>query len=469
MTTPAANEPLPDAVAFLRDAAPWLLAPDLGVCIVGSQALALACRREGLAGPQPVDLDLAWALDHEAGAAVLQQRGVFVPTTTGNQERGTLAMKIGGRRLEVTTFRAGDATQPMAARIAADLSERDMTIGALAFELATGTLHDPHHGLRDWRERRIVPVGDVAQRVREHAIRWLRYYRKAHELGFSLERSIRSLSLDPQLLMTLPREAVALELRAILGKCPSPGRCLLELHEAGLLDVISPELAQQFDGRPAGPQRWHPEVSQALHLILALEWAVAHTQALEDGDRLAVRIAVLCHDLGKGYTAPEELPNHRGHEHAGLPYLDQLLDRWPGLADQRTRTLARQVCALHVQVRHFEEHRPGSLARLYDSYFRPAEYPVELFALAVAADTGGRLGHHDTGLATLLQVTADLNWLRETCARVDAAELRKQWPDDVDSFRAALHEARARAIAAADHERRRSERAITSPADEPRS
>jgi tRNA nucleotidyltransferase (CCA-adding enzyme) len=42
-------------------------------------------------------------------------------------------------------------------------------------------------------------------------------------------------------------------------------------------------------------------------------------------------IAVLCHDLGKGYTKPEDLPNHHGHEQQGLAHVDRLLARWPGL------------------------------------------------------------------------------------------------------------------------------------------
>jgi hypothetical protein len=120
----------PEPVAFLREHAPWLWDPALAVCIVGSQALALACQQAGLPGPQPVDLDLAWSLDHDAGKALLEQRSVFVPTTAGNVERGTLAMKLGGRRLEVTTFRSGSPTAPAAQRIASDLAERDMTIGA---------------------------------------------------------------------------------------------------------------------------------------------------------------------------------------------------------------------------------------------------------------------------------------------------------------------------------------------------
>ncbi len=449
-----------DPLERLRATAPWLCAPELGTCVVGSAALAIACARHSLRGPRPGDLDLAWALAPDAGAALLQRHGVFLPTTDGNVARGTVAMKLDGQRVEITTFRGAGAFANARERIAGDLAERDMTIGALAVELAGGALHDPHDGLDDWCERIVRPVGDPAQRVREHPVRWLRYYRKAHELGFALDPSIRALALPATVLDELPREAIAGELRCILAKCDSPGRCLLELHESGLLQALAPELALQFDGRPAGPQRHHPEVSQALHLILALEWAVARTRHLDERDALAVRIAVLCHDLGKGYTPAEELPGHRGHDLAGLPHIVRLLDRWPGLADQRSRTLARQVSALHLHMHRFAELRAGTLAGLYDEWLRAGDFPVDLFALAIAADAAGRLGLEHTGEAVFARVRADVIWLREACAGVDAGELRQRHGDDVAAFRAALHEARARAIA-----RRRN---ATSPADEAR-
>lgn len=432
-------------VEFLRAQAPWLFAPGLGTCVVGSAALAAACAAREVRGPVPGDLDLAWALDPAAGEALLREHGVFVATTDGNLERGTLAMKVGGRRLEVTTFRAGSAQAPLDERLVADLGERDMTIGAVALVLATGRLVDPHDGVGDWLAGIVRPVGSAEQRVREHPVRWLRYYRKAHEFGFAIDASIRKLALPPRLLLEVPREAIGGELRSLLRKCASPGRCLLELFEAGLLEALSPELALQFDGRPAGPQRYHPEVSQSLHLILALEWAFRRTQHLDERDALAVRLAVLCHDLGKGYTPARELPKHHGHDRTGLAPIDAFLGRWPGLADQRTRTLARQVCAMHLHVHRFGELKPGTLAGLYDEWLR-GEFALELFALAIAADAAGRLGLEYEGDVVLEQVRRDIAWLRAACSSVDAAALRAAHPDDVPAFRAALHEARARAL-----------------------
>ncbi len=436
-----------DEVAFLREHAAWLFAPELGVCVVGSAALAIACVRAGLTGPRPGDLDLAWALDVAAGEALLRRHGVFLKATEGNLTRGTLAAKVAGRRLELTTFRGRDPAAPMAQRITDDLAERDMTIGALALQLTGDELHDPQQGLRDWQERRIRAVGAPADRVREHPVRWLRYYRKAHELGFDLDGAIRGLDLPPRLLLELPKEAIAGELRSMLVKCASPGRCLCELHEAGLLELLAPELTLQFDGRPAGPQRHHPEVSQGLHLILALEWAFRHTQHLDERDALTVRIAVLCHDLGKGYTRAADLPRHLGHDHAGLAPIAHLLDRWPGFADQRARTLARQVCALHLHMHNLAALRPGTLARLYDEWLRGGDFPEELFALAIAADAAGRLGLEHTGVAVRDAVLQQVRWLRTTCGGVDAAALRERYADDLDAFRAALHEARAKALA----------------------
>ena len=136
---------------------------------------------------------------------------------------------------------------------------------------------------------------------------------------------------------------------------------------------------------------------QGLHLVLALEWAVQATRDFDERDRAATLLAVLCHDLGKSDTPPEAFPHHKGHEGGGIPHIEQLQRRWPGLLDQRTATLCKHVAALHLLVRHCDELRHGTLARIYDEHFRAKDYPLEPFVTAVAADSAGRLGREQDG------------------------------------------------------------------------
>lgn len=433
------------ARAEILAVAPWLTAADLGTCVVGSAALAEACARAGVPGPASHDLDLAWALDPAAGEALLRERGVFEPTTEANRARGTLALRLGAKRVEITSFRAGDPRAPMAERIAADLCARDMSVGALAWWLAEDRILDPLRGLEHWRERRIVAAGDPAERIREHPVRHLRYYRRAHEWGFTVDPAIRRVTPDPRVLARIPGEALAAELRFGLLRAASPGRFLLEVHEVGLLPHLLPELAPQFDGRPAGPIRHHPEVSQAQHLVLALEWAVRRVRDLPEADRLAVLLAVLMHDLGKSATTPAEWPSHRGHEREGVKLLHTLLARVPSLADTQTVRLCEAVCELHLLARQPEALRPGTQVDLYEEWLRRG-LRDDLFALALGADVGGRLGREAEGDALVAHVRAFLARLRARCESVDAAALRAQCGDDLPRFRALLHEARARAL-----------------------
>lgn len=428
--------------------APWLLHPDLGVCVVGSSALSEAVRRSSespRALPAAHDLDLAWSCDLATGEALLAEHGVNVPTTDLNRGRGTLAFRLDGARIEITSFRGADSEAPLRDRIHRDLAHRDMTIGAVAWWLAEDRIEDPHGGVADWEAGVLRAVGDPVDRVREHPIRWIRYFRKAHTLGLELDRAIRKLALPHSTFDETPAEAISAEFRHALTDMASPGRWLMELFEVGLLQHLAPELAPQFDGRPAGPIRHHPEVGQGLHLILALEWAVDRTRTLDPEDAYAVRFAVLCHDLGKGFTPAAKLPSHPGHESSGLPHIESLCDRMPGLANQRTRNLALRVCELHLLARGMDDLRPGTLARMYDEVFRGKGLRHDLFALAVAADSAGRLGRSTEGDSVAARVEADLDRLCAACESVDAGALRQEHPD-TDAFRAALHEARAGAI-----------------------
>ncbi len=431
--------------AWIQDHAPWLLEPALGTCVVGTRALAEACHREGLKAPEPRDLDLAWSVDVEAGSEILARHDAALPITDHARNRGTLAFRVAGERIEITSYRGGPPDGPPESRLANDLAHRECTVAAIAWRLHDDRIVDPMQGLAHWREGRLEPCGDARARFDEHPIRLFRWYRRAHAWHLNLAKSIRSLPENLCAAHPPQAEALAAELRTALLDLESPGRMLLELAEDGQLTALLPELAPQFDGRAAGPQRYHPEVSQALHLVLALEWATGRTKHLSDDDRVRVLVAVLCHDLGKGLTPGPHLPSHHGHEEAGVPLVDAFLDRLPSLTDAAGRRLAQQVCRLHLGARRLRTMRPGTLAKLYDREFRGSAFQLEPFALALAADSGGRLGFEANGDETLEQVRRDVTALQQACESVDVQELRTRF-DDVETFKAQLHEARAKAV-----------------------
>lgn len=80
------------------------------------------------------------------------------------------------------------------------------------------------------------------------------------------------------------------------------------LREVCALKTLFPEIDRLF-GVPQISQ-WHPEVDTGVHVMLVLDQAARLT------DDLAVRFAVVCHDLGKGTTPADILPSHKGHENA---------------------------------------------------------------------------------------------------------------------------------------------------------
>lgn len=175
------GEPLPAALATWVDhlAAPLLdlleaLAADgHGVWAVGG------CVRDALRGGAVHDIDLAVTWSPEALLAT-------IPGTIDTGSRfGTVTLRAGGRTYEATTLRSedghSDGRRPDTVRfsrsLSTDLSRRDLTVNALAVDVARRRLHDPFGGRADLAAGRLRAVGDPAARLQEDGLRVLRAYR----------------------------------------------------------------------------------------------------------------------------------------------------------------------------------------------------------------------------------------------------------------------------------------------------
>ncbi|WP_232293894.1 CCA tRNA nucleotidyltransferase, partial [Stigmatella aurantiaca] len=248
-------------------------------------------------------------------------------------QHGTVTVVIGGNHVEVTTFRSEgdylDGRRPSSVTferdITQDLSRRDFTINAMAYDPVGQVLVDPFGGMEDLQAHLIRCVRSPLERFSEDGLRPMRAVRFAAVLGFTLEPATRE-AIPP----TLPIfKKVALErvreefVKLLLSPRAELGLTLL--GETGLLEVFLPELAQ------AGEE--------------AVRLARAAAQAAPA--EVEIRLAALLADLVRGAQARDialrlKFPTKAADTMAVLVE-HAFLERRTGDADPALRRLLAQV------------------------------------------------------------------------------------------------------------------------------
>ncbi|WP_320824063.1 multifunctional CCA addition/repair protein [Reinekea sp.] len=268
--------------------------------------------------------------------------------------------------------------------LAEDLARRDLTINAMA-EDEQGQLIDPFNGQADLNKRILRHVSPAFREDPLRVLRIARFAARFHHLGFSIAEDTQHLltaMAESGELTDLVTERVWTEMARALTET-TPSEFFKVLKRVNALKTIFPELDRLF-GVPQ-TMRWHPEVDTGIHSLKALDWARSNSDDLE------VLLATLCHDLGKGLTAQDVLPSHRGHEQLGANLLPGIAKRmkWPTNPAQ----LAESVARYHTLCHTLPELRPATILGLLknlNAFRQPAR--VEQFALACAADFYGRSG-----------------------------------------------------------------------------
>lgn len=202
--------------------------------------------RDTLRGFHPKDFDIATsALPEEV------QRAFRKVIPTGIQH-GTVTVLMGSTRVEVTTFRSEgdyhDGRRPSAITfeqdIVKDLSRRDFTINAMAWDPINHLLVDPFGGQEDLKARLVRCVGSAVERFSEDGLRPLRAVRFAAVLDFTLDPDTQAaIPVTLPVFRKVAHERVREEfVKLLLSKRAEFGLELLT--ETGLLDVFLPELAR---------------------------------------------------------------------------------------------------------------------------------------------------------------------------------------------------------------------------------
>ena len=266
-----------------------------------------------------------------------------------------------------------------------DLARRDLTINAMA-QGDDGTLIDPYGGQRDLAARVLRHVGPAFAEDPVRILRLARFaarfadFAVAPETLAMMQGMVASGEVDH-----LVAERVWQEISRGLNE-QKPSRMIAILRECGALARLLPEVDALF----GVPQRleYHPEGDAGSHLLLAIDVAAARQEPL------AVRWAVLLHDLGKGTTPADLLPRHHGHEGRGVPLAKALCERLRVPVD--CRDLALLAVRYHGDIHRAGELRPTTVVDLLehaDAFRRPERFTLLL--AACACDHQGRLGATD--------------------------------------------------------------------------
>jgi len=209
---------------------------------------------------------------------------------------GTISIVINNNTYEVTTFRKDgdylDARHPDSVvfvdNIQEDLSRRDFTINAMAYNPSSGLI-DLFGGLKDIENKIIRCVGDPEIRFNEDALRMMRSIRFSAQLNFSIHPDTFSAILDNnELIHHVSNERIRDEINKILLS-DQPEK-IKDLYMSGLLKYIIPELSLCFGFDQRNP---HHIYDVGDHLIETSKYVPR---------KLYLRIAALLHDVGKPET-----------------------------------------------------------------------------------------------------------------------------------------------------------------------
>ena len=208
----------------------------------GFEAFAVGgCIRDSLLGRVPNDWDITTSAKPE------DIMNIFENTVETGIEHGTVTVVIDKEPYEVTTYRIdGDYTDgrhpdsvEFTENIEEDLSRRDFTINAMAYNNSTG-LVDVFGGREDLENRVIRCVGNPKKRFEEDALRMMRGIRFSAQLGFSIDKdTFNAIEEMADSISAVSIERINVEFTKTLM---SDAKKIMIYHETGILKNVLPEL-----------------------------------------------------------------------------------------------------------------------------------------------------------------------------------------------------------------------------------
>lgn len=289
------------------------------------------CVRDALLGRSVEDVDIATSADPRVVARALAsatQGAAFPLGADFGVWRVTPAGEHGTSQIDVCPLVGGS--------IETDVAARDFTMNALAYDVRSGQLVDYVGGVEDLDRRILRAVSETS--FTSDPLRILRAARIAHELGCQIEAATKQLARRDARRANEPAgERTIAELERLI--CAREARRGVRLaDELGVLDVVWPELTAC---KGIEQSRFH-HLDVFEHTLAVLDncedieqyqeyhLGAAHG-ALSADERWILRLAALCHDLGKVSTrtvSDEGRVRFSGHDAVGADIVGELAQRW---------------------------------------------------------------------------------------------------------------------------------------------
>ena len=206
------------------------------------------CVRDHLMGKEPHDYDIT------TSALPEEVKEIFPHTVDTGIQHGTVTVIIDKTGYEITTYRIDgeykDNRHPeeviFTDRLSGDLSRRDFTINAIAYNDVKGYV-DLFGGIEDIKRRVIRGVGEPAKRFQEDALRMMRAVRFSAQLDFAIEENtLNALKENADLIRNISIERIREEFFKLI--LSDHNERLDILLNSGMTEHFLPEiLDKKFD------------------------------------------------------------------------------------------------------------------------------------------------------------------------------------------------------------------------------
>ena len=277
--------------------------------------------RDGILGIETKDFDFTTNASSEDSIKMLNKNDY--KTTEIGRAFGTIETTVGDYSIHITTYREDkynkDSRKPeikTSGELETDLSRRDFTVNAIAYDINNSEIIDPHGGLKDLSEGLIRTPDTADISFSDDPLRMLRACRFVSTHGFTPNNELfKAISKNVERIEIVSTERIRDEFTKLLtGKEPSLG--LKAFVESGLSELIMPELNElkiEVD-----PKHHHKDVYE--HTMVVLD-RVSPT--------LISRMSALLHDIGKPKTKGIEngKVHFRHHEVVGAKMSKKILKR----------------------------------------------------------------------------------------------------------------------------------------------